>query len=79
MLKGSYSKILKFFLKDGLEVIVYKVFIIMCVNLSYYIFFEVVLYSILGINSVPKSRDFLSLFRVYIGGLGDKVLNKVKL
>ena len=79
MLKGSYSEVLKFFLKDGLEVIVCEVFIIIYINLSCYIFFKVILYSIFSINSVPKSRDFLSLFRVHIGGLGDKVLNKVKL
>ena len=72
----SYNKVLKFFLKDSLEVIVCEVFIIIYVNLSCYIFFKVILYGILSINSIPKSRDFLSLFRVYIGGLGDKVLNK---
>ena len=79
LFKVSYSKVLKFFLKDGLEVIVCEVFIIVYIDLSCYIFFKVVLCSILSINSVPKSRDFLSLFRVYIGGLGDKVLNKVKI
>jgi len=79
LLKVSHSKVLKFFLEDGLEVIVCEVFIIIYINLSCYIFFKVVLYSILSINSVPKSRDFLSLFRVYISGLGDKVLNKMKL
>jgi len=68
LLKISYSKVLKFFLKDGLEVIVYKVFIIIYINLGYYIFFKVALYSILSIDFVPKSRDFLSLFRVYISG-----------
>ena len=70
LLKVSYSKVLKFFLKDSLEVIVYEVFIIICVNLSCYIFFKVVLCGILSINSVPKSGDFLSPFKVHISGLG---------
>ncbi len=71
MLKVSYSKVLKFFLKNGPEVIICEVFIIIYVNLSCYIFFKVVLCVILSINSVPKSRDFLSLFRVYsIIGIG---------
>ena len=70
MLEVSYNKVLKFFLKDGLEIIVYKIFIIVYINLNCYIFFKVVLYGIFSINSVPKSGDFLSLFRVYIGGLG---------
>ena len=79
LLEGSYSEVLEFFLEDSLEVIVYKVFIIVYIDLGYYIFFKVILYSIFSINSVPKSKDFLSLFRVYVGGLGDRVLNKVKL
>ena len=68
LLKGSYSKVLEFFLKDSLEAIVYKVLIVVQVNLGCYIFFKVALYSILSIDSVLKSRDFLSPFRVYIGG-----------
>ena len=79
LLEISYSKILKFFLKDSLEAKVYKVLIVVQVNLGCYVFFEVVLRGIFSIDSVPKSGDFLSLFGVYIGGLGDKVLNKVKL
>ena len=79
LLKISYSKVLKFFLKDGLEAKVYKVLIVVQVNLSYYVFFKVVLRGILSINSVPKSRDFLSPFGVHISGLEDIVLNKVEL
>ncbi len=79
LFKVSYSKVLKFFLKDGLKVIIYKVFIVIYINLSCYIFFKVVLYGVLSINSIPKSRDFLSLFRVYISSLKDIVLNKVEL
>ena len=79
LLEISRSKVLKFFLKDGLEAKVYKVLIVVQVNLNYYIFFKVVLRNIFSINSIPKSRDFLSLFRVYISGLEDIVLNKVEL
>ncbi len=79
-LEISHSKVLKFFLKDGPEAKVCEVLIVVQVNLSCYIFFKVVLHGILSINSVPKSRDFLSPFRVYISGLGgDKVFNKVEL
>ena len=78
-LEISCSKVLKFFLKDGLEAKVYKVLIVIQVNLSCYIFFKVVLHGILSINSIPKSKDFLSPFRVHISGLKDMVLNKVKL
>ena len=50
------------------------------VNLGCYIFFKVVLHGILSIDSVPKSRDFLSPFGVHVSGLGgDKVFNKVEL
>ena len=68
LLKISYSKVLKFFLKDSPEVIVYKVFINIYINLSYYVFFKVVLCGIFSIDFVPKSGDFLSLFGVYVSG-----------
>ena len=79
MLEVSHSKVLKFFLKDGLEAKVCEILIVVQVNLGCYISFKVVLRGIFSIDSVPKSGDFLSLFRVYISGLGDRVLNKVKL
>ena len=79
LFKISHSKILKLFLKNSPKVIVCEVLVVVCINLSYYIFFKVILHSILSINSIPKSRDFLSLFRVHISSLGDKGLNKVKL
>ena len=68
LLEVSYSKVLEFFLKDSLEAIVCKVFIAIQVNLGCYIFFKAILRDIFSIDSVPKSRDFLSLFRVYVGG-----------
>jgi len=78
-LKISCSKILEFFLENGPEAKVCEVLIVVQVNLGCYVFFKVVLRGILSINSVPKSGDFLSPFRVYISGLGDIVLNKVEL
>ena len=66
----SCSKVLEFFLEDGPEAKVCEVLIVVQVNLSCYVFFKVILRGFLSINSVPKSRDFLSPFGVYIGGLG---------
>ena len=72
------SKVLEFFLEDSPKVVVCEVLVIVCVDLGCYIFFEIFLRGILGIDSIPKSGDFLSLFGVYVDGLGDKVLNRVK-
>ncbi len=69
-LEISCSKVLEFFLEDGPEAKVYKVLVVIQVNLSCYIFFKVILRGIFSINSVPKSGDFLSPFGVYVGGLG---------
>ena len=69
-LEISCNKVLEFFLKNSPEAKVHKVLIVVQVNLGCYVFFKVVLRGILSINSVPKSGDFLSPFRVYISNLG---------
>jgi hypothetical protein len=40
----------------------------MFVNLGCYVFFELVLRGIFGVDSVSESKDSLSLFKVYVNG-----------
>jgi hypothetical protein len=68
LLKIACGKVLELFLKDGLEAVIGEVLVVVFVNLGYYVLFKVVLRNIFGVDSVSKSRDSLSLYKVYIDG-----------